>query len=131
MSACSLRRDQKVLFGFGQSVGQAGERSDQFSAGAGWPAASQDFGRPPGLVGALEADEVVTAHEQRIGIEDLRARRGIVDVVQADQRVAQEGGHEGADIIQFLGICGGMLDESAEVQLSLRLDVLFRPIAET
>ena len=75
------RRNQKVLFGVGQGVGQADERSHQFSSSAGRPPGSQHFRIFPRRIGSLHADEIVASHEERIGVKHLGARRRVVHVV--------------------------------------------------
>ena len=79
---------------------------------------------------AAESDEIVTSHEHRIRVKDLGAGRSIVDVVHAHQGVAQERREQPADLAQFLGVTGGLVDGGTEVHLPLGLDVPLGPIAE-
>ena len=122
--------NQEILFRFSQCIGQIHERPYQLAAGAGWPSGSQNFGRFPGLVGTRQANKIVAANEQRIGVEHLCAGRSIVHIIQPHQGVAQKWRQQSAHIVQLPGICGGAIDQRAEVYLALHFDVLLRPVAK-
>ena len=56
--------------------------------------------------------------------------RGVVGVVKGQERVAQQGRHQAADVIQLFGIARRFLDGGAQVEFALGLGMFFGPIAE-
>ena len=113
------RRNQEILFGFGQRIGQRRQRPHQPSSGVGGPSGTEHLGLLPGLVRRLDADEVMAANKQRVGMQYLRSGRRVVNVIEAYQRVAQEGSQRAAQLLQFLASFGRFFDGRAQVQLPL------------
>ena len=126
----SMSGNQEVLFGFSQGVGQADERSHQAAASVGRPAVGIDFRGSPTSGPAFRPDEIVAAHEQRIGIKNLSARRGIVGVIEGHQRIAQERRQFAALLFELFRIPAGFLQGRADVELAFHVHVLLRRVTE-
>jgi len=79
----------------------------------------------PELLGADYGDfgEVMRADEEGIVVEDLRAGRLVVGVVQTDQGVAKEGGKLASGGFELLAGSRGF-DDLGEVGLDLQLGVM-------
>ena len=71
------------------------------------------------------SDEIMIANEQRIGEQQLRARRSIVAVQNAHQRIAQQGRQNRARLFLF-----GALQKRVDVNLPLLLDVALAPVTD-
>ena len=80
---------------------------------------------------ALHAEEIVAAHEQRIGVQDLRSRRRVVRVVEGQQGVAQERAPAGrATSFSFSGSPAAFSMAARRFSLRSLVDVLLGPVAE-
>ena len=125
-----LRGYQKVLLGLRQGVRQRGERAHQPPAGVRRPAGAVDLGGAPGGVVSLRAQEIVAAHEDRVGVQDLRPGRRVIGVIESQQRIAQQRRQQPAHLFELFGVLPGLLDGCAQVQFSLGVDMFVGPVAE-
>ena len=122
---------RKFCSRFRQRVGQSRQRTHQPSTRIRGPSGTVRFGDVPAVVRPLHPDEIVAAHEQRVGHRNLCPRRSVEDVVIAHDGVAQRGGERGRECPSYRsGSFGGFVDHGAEVQLPFLVDVFVHVIAE-
>ena len=123
-----LGRDHEVLLGRRQLVGQRDKRAHQAAAAAAGPAGGL-HPRPRPTVLAFRAEEVVAAHEQRIGADQFRAGWRVERIRDADQRIAQDRSEFSANAQQAPGIALRAIHRPAQVEVALPLDVAVDPVA--
>ena len=122
--------DQEVLLGLRQPIRQGGKRPHQPAAAVRGPAGAVRLGGLPGARLPFAAYEIVAADEQRIGVQNLRARRRIVGIAEGQQGVAHERRQQPGHILEPGGVARGLLDGGLEVQLALGVQMLVGPVAE-
>ena len=83
------------------------------------------------MIRPLRADEIVAAHEQRIGQQNLRSRRRIMHVVEPHDGVPQRRGKLTANILQLVRIPGRFIDQRAEIDFPLIVHMLVDPVAKS
>ena len=72
----------------------------------------------------------MAAHEQRIRHQNLRSGRRVVNVVVADDRIAQRRRQLAANVLELLGILRRPVDQRPEIEFALVVDVPVDVIAE-
>ena len=80
------------------------------------------------MIRPLHAHEIVPANKQRIRHQDLRARRGVVQVVIANQRVAQRGCQLAANVFQLVRIFRRPVNQRPQVDFAFVIHVLVHEV---
>ena len=115
-------RSNEVFFCGRQYVGQLGQRANQIGASTGRRSLVEQFRSLPELGHAHDgfARKIVRTHKERIVVQDLGARRLVVGVIQADQRVPEKRRKLAAGGFQ-LRTRTGRLDYFGNVNVHLQL----------